>query len=488
MRWHPAAWLMAAAVCAWAQPGGAKVKVLFLTGEIDAQYHDWRASTEYLRGVLERSGRFEVKVVEQPSGIGASTLKPFDVLVLNYNGPRWGAETEHAVEEFVRAGKGLVSFHGVTYGPFYGQVFDGRWKAGTDAGWVDYARLIGARWKPENIGHGRRHVFEVVWKDRSHPIAQGLSEHFTANDELYQRIDLLPETHVLATAFDDPAIGGTGKDEPIIWTAPFGSGRTMYMALGHDLSAMSQPGFLAAFSRGVEWAATGTVGPATTAAEAPVRVLAVTGGHPYPAAFYSLLEGHPDIVWSHATSQKEAFRKDLDQRYDVIVLHDMAEDLDPDLRENLRAFVEAGKGIVSTHHSIVDYTAWPWWWREVVGGKFFDNEQYDKAFPDHPKSAYKEGVDFVVSPTKAGLTHPVTRDVGPLVVHDEAYKNMWHAPGIEVLMETNFALADAPQVWIGPSRQARVVYIQIGHDEQTLRSPGYRKLMRNAILWTARRK
>jgi type 1 glutamine amidotransferase len=124
----------------------------------------------------------------------------------------------------------------------------------------------------------------------------------------------------------------------------------------------------------------------------------------------------------------------------------------------------------------------------VVGGKYFDNEQYDKAFPEHPKSAYKEGVDFVVNPTKAGTAHPVTRDVGPLVVHDEAYKNVWHAPGIEVLMETDFALADAPQVWIGPARQARVVYIQIGHDESTLRSPGYRKLIRNAILWTARRK
>ncbi len=484
-RW--AACVIAAVACAWAQ-SGAKVKVLFLTGEIDAQYHDWRASTEYLRGMLERSGRFEVKVVEQPAGIGAATLKPFDVLVLNYNGPRWGVQTERAVEEFVRGGKGLVSFHGVTYGPFYGQVFDGKWKAGPDGGWSNYAALIGARWAPENIGHGRRHVFEVVWKDRTHPIAQGLPQSFTANDELYHRIDLLPETQVLATASSDAATGGTGKDEPMIWTARFGSGRTMHITLGHDLSAISQSGFVAAFSRGVEWAATGAVGRPAGTAEAPVRVLAVTGGHGYPAAFYSLFEGHPDIVWSHATSQRDAFRKDLETRYDVIVLHDMAEDLDDALRENLRAFVEAGKGVVSTHHSIVDYTSWPWWWREVVGGKYFDNEQYDKIFPEHPKSAYKEGVDFVVNPTKAGIAHPVTRDVGPLVVHDEAYKNMWHAPGIEVLMETDFALADAPQVWIGPSRQARVVYIQIGHDEGTLRSPGYRKLVRNAILWTARRK
>jgi type 1 glutamine amidotransferase len=474
------------AACAWAQP---KVKVLFLTGEIDSQYHDWRASTEYLRGVLERSGRFEVKVVEQPAGIGEATLRPFDVVVLNYNGPRWGGGTERAVEEFVRAGKGLVSFHGVTYGTFYGQVFDGRWKAGPDGGWLNYPSLIGARWQPANIGHGRRHVFDVEWQDRAHPIAQGLPEKFTANDELYHKLDLLPQARVLASAMSEGSTGGTGKVEPIVWAAPFGKGRTMHLTLGHDLSAMSQAGFVAAFSRGVEWAATGAVAPAVRTAEAPVRVLAVTGGHSYPAAFYTLFEGYPDIVWSHATSQREALRqKDLAKRYDTIVLHDMAQDLEAPLRENLKAFVDAGKGIVSTHHAIIDYTAWPWWWREVVGGKYFDNEEYDKAYPDHPKSVYKEGVNFTVTPTKAGLAHPVTRDVGPLVVHDEAYKNLFHAPGIEVLMETDFELTDRPQVWIGPARPARVVYIQIGHEESTMRSPGYRKLVRNAILWTAGRR
>ena len=225
---------------------------------------------------------------------------------------------------------------------------------------------------------------------------------------------------------------------------------------------------------------------AAAAGAQPLRVLAVTGGHSYPTAFYTLFEGYPDIVWSHAVSQKDAFKPDLAKRYDVIVLHDMAEDLDAPLRENLKAFVEAGKGIVATHHAVIDYTAWPWWWREVVGGKYFDNETFDKAFPDHPKSQYKEGVDFTVTPTKAGLAHPVTRDVGPLKVHDEGYKNLWHSPDIEVLMEADFELTDRPQVWVGPGAgKARVIYIQIGHEESTLRMPAYRKLVRNAILWTA---
>jgi type 1 glutamine amidotransferase len=474
----------------YAEQTASRVKTLILTGESDTQYHDWRVSTPFLLSLLERTGRFDVKVEEQPSGITANTLLPFDLLVLNYMGPRWGTETEHAVEQFVRSGKGLLSFHGVTYGPFYGMKYDGaaeRWMPGPDVGWPVYVSLIGASWKPSNIGHGKRHVFPVKWTNRDHPISQGLAQEFLANDELYHRLDLLPTTQVLATAFSDPATGGTGKDEPIIWTAAFGKGRSVHITLGHDLTAMSQPGFVTAFARAAEWAATGQV---TLPASIPlfaqqknaIRVLAVTGGHPYPVSFYTLFEGQDDIIWSHATSPREAFTPDLMSHFDVIVLHDMWEDLDPAAREHLRAFVEAGKGIVSIHHSIVDYTAWPWWWQEVIGGKFFVKEQ-----PGHPASAYKEGVDMVVTRTELGASHPVTRDVPPLVVNDEAYRGMWHSPEIKVLMETAFPLNDRPVVYVGPNPKARVVYIQLGHSDSTMRYPGYRKLVRNAILWGARR-
>jgi type 1 glutamine amidotransferase len=83
-----------------------------------------------------------------------------------------------------------------------------------------------------------------------------------ANDELYHKIDLKPNAHVLATALDVPKDqGGTGKEEPVIWTVPYGQGRVVMMVLGHDLLAMSQPGFMDAFARGTEWAATGNVAP-----------------------------------------------------------------------------------------------------------------------------------------------------------------------------------------------------------------------------------
>lgn len=479
---------LAAAFAAGVNGAEPRVKVLMLTGEIDAPYHDWRASAPFLRHALENTGRFEVKIDEEVRGMTAASLSPYDVLLLNYNGPRWGAGTERAIEDFVRSGKGFISFHGVTYGQFYGMVFDKRWTLPDGArGWTAYADLVGATWEPAKIGHSARHAFPVRWVDRDHPIAAGVEETFLANDELYHRLDLRPGAHVLAAAFSDPKKGGTGRDEPIVWVGNFGQGRTAHTTLGHDLSAMSQPGFVTTLARAAEWAATGSVTlPGRLAAEATkardaLRVLVVTGGHGYPSSFYTLFEGYDDIAWWHATSQKDAFNARLGS-YDVVVLHDMYEDIGEAERERLKAFVEAGKGVVSIHHAIVDYTSWPWWYEEVIGGKYFT-----KAAPGHDASAFKEGVEFIATPTPEGAKHPVTRGIGPLPVDDELYRGMWRSPKIKVLMEVDHPLSDRPVVYIGPHSKARVIYVQLGHSDSTIRHPGYRRLVRNAVLWAGGR-
>jgi type 1 glutamine amidotransferase len=337
--------------------------------------------------------------------------------------------------------------------------------------------MIGAQWAPADIGHARRAIFRVEATS-----AASFVPTFMANDELYHKLKLDPSVKVLADAMSPAAIGGTGKREPLIWTNQFGKGRVFFTTLGHDSEAWYQAGLMQALARGVEWAATGEIKPATTAGPAPVRVLVVTGGHSYPTAFYSMLDSLTRVIWTHATNPEEAFKQPLENRCDVLLLHDLGETTSENTRTRLRAFVEAGKGVVAVHHAVVDYTDWPWWYEQVIGGKYFM-----KAVDGHEASRYHEGVEYEVTPAPGKAGHPILRGVGPLWVRDEAYRGMWFANNIEVLMQTSYAENDPPVVYIGPHPKARVVYVQLGHSAETMREPHYRTLIRNSVFWAARR-
>ncbi|HWQ56192.1 MAG TPA: ThuA domain-containing protein [Bryobacteraceae bacterium] len=248
-------------MAALANAQDARLRVLIVTGRMDPS-HDWRETTPVLKTILENAGRFDVTVTEDARGITTGSLARYDAVLVHYNGPRFGDEAESTIEQFVRGGKGLISLHGVSYGPFFGlELRERRWQPTSEGAWPAWPAMLGATWKPENIGHGARHVFPVKWVDREHPIARGVEASFLANDELYHRLDLRPEARVIAAAFSDLKTRGTGDEEPIIWTVACGSGRTVHTTLGHDAAALRQPGVAAAIARAAEWAATGAVRP-----------------------------------------------------------------------------------------------------------------------------------------------------------------------------------------------------------------------------------
>jgi type 1 glutamine amidotransferase len=217
--------------------------------------HDWRTTTPYLRKLLLETGRFDVRVNEEPAGMTGDTLAAYHVVVLDYNGPRWGRSAESALEEFVEQGRGLVVVHGASWA-FNGLpvLADGHVPTNIlEPAWPEYRRMIGGIWSvdPPPTGHAPRHSFTVKIVDREHPITKGMPESFVINDELYHNMRMQPDVHVLAAAFDE----STGKDEPILWTVAYGKGRVFHTTLGHDVEVMSAPGFVTSFARGAEWAA-----------------------------------------------------------------------------------------------------------------------------------------------------------------------------------------------------------------------------------------
>jgi len=244
--------------------GGAEVKVpgrkpdklqaLILTGY---NMHNWRESSETLRRLLESTGRFEVRVDEEPVGVSSATFEGYDAVILNFTnyqlktGPTWPESTRQALLAFVRGGGGLVAFHS---------------SLSAFAEWPEYDRVVGGAWR-EGAAHAPYHAYRVDLKNREHPITRGLPPSFPHSDELNQKLTMQPGIEVLATAWDDPGnctprkppICGSGKDEPIMWVHPYGRGRVFTTTLGHDAKSMASPGFVATFERGAEWAATGKV-------------------------------------------------------------------------------------------------------------------------------------------------------------------------------------------------------------------------------------
>lgn len=231
-----------------------KLQVLILTGY---DMHDWRAIPDALRSTLEATGRFEVRINEEPVGCTERTFAGYDAIVLNFTnhagvfGPPWPEETRRALLGVLDRGKGVVAFHAAL---------------GAHADWPEYERIIGGAWR-QGAKHAPYHRFRVDLKAPDHPILKGLPPSFVTHDELNQGLTMQPGITMLATAYDDPENGadgqsgirGSGQREPVMWALPYRNGRVFTTALGHDLRSAQSPGFAATFPRGVEWAATGQV-------------------------------------------------------------------------------------------------------------------------------------------------------------------------------------------------------------------------------------
>jgi type 1 glutamine amidotransferase len=212
---------------------------------------------------------------------------------------------------------------------------------------------------------------------------------------------------------------------------------------------------------------------AALAPEAPVRLLVVTGGHDYPTSFYTVFE-QDGLTWDHAVSNEEAFRKDLRGRYDALVLYDASASISAEGQAHFREFVEAGGGLVVLHHAIISYQDSDWY-RDLVGGRYFLDTHDGK-----PASTYLHDQDLDL---RVATPHPVTRGLSLTHIHDETYKGMWIAPTDTILLTTDNPTSDGPVAWVSAYKPARVVYIQLGHGSEAHGDPGYRALVRNAVLW-----
>ena len=133
----------------------------------------------------------------------------------------------------------------------------------------------------------------------------------------------------------------------------------------------------------------------------------------------------------------------------MLVLYDYSQKLGEEGKGHLRAFAEAGKGIVVLHHAICNYQDWPWW-EELIGGRYLLKDE-----GEWKASTYRHDVELFVKP--AG-PHPIVDPIGPLQLVDETYKGMRISPKVTPLLEIDHPDGDRYVAWVSPYEQSRVVY------------------------------
>ena len=151
-----------------------------------------------------------------------------------------------ALQHFISHGKGWVGVHaaGLTGKQFLGP---------NTPYWQWFEKLMGnIIYSPHPAN--QTGILEV--EDRTHPVMKNLPASFTLQDEWYEfDKSPRPNVHVLATAKESSykQVIPMG-DHPMIWTNP-DYDRAIYIGIGHDVSACSDPNFMILMRDAILWSA-----------------------------------------------------------------------------------------------------------------------------------------------------------------------------------------------------------------------------------------
>ena len=246
--------------------------------------HDWPRATKIIRGVLESSGLFGVKVTTSPAADASEEawdnwrpeFDKYDLVLSNFNGGHkedsrhWPTQIEKALEDYLNGGGGLVIYHSANNSfpnwPAYNQMIGLGWRSpkfgpGLIVG-PDEKVVVIPKDRGRNPGHGPEHDFQVTVLNTDHPVTKGLPKRWIHPHEQLTHGQHGPAKNVTVLSYAYSK--DTGENEVMDWVIPFGKGRVYVTMLGHlwkgrPDTAMRCIGFQTLLIRGCEWAATGEV-------------------------------------------------------------------------------------------------------------------------------------------------------------------------------------------------------------------------------------
>lgn len=217
-----------------------------------------------------------------------------------------------------------------------------------------------------------------------------------------------------------------------------------------------------------------------------IRVLVVVGGHDFQTnQFYQMFKDNEQIsfeVVEHPNALPR-LKPDSVANIDVIVLYDLWQKISDEQKQDFLNYLKSGKGLLVLHHAIANYQDWQEY-EKIIGARYYLKNTVVNGV-EKLRSQYKHGVKFKVN--IADKNHPVTRGIEDFEIIDETYRLFDVAEDNTVLLTTDEPTSNKNIGWAKTYNNARVVYIQLGHDSLAYKNPNYRKLVAQAIQWVAKK-
>jgi type 1 glutamine amidotransferase len=215
-----------------------------------------------------------------------------------------------------------------------------------------------------------------------------------------------------------------------------------------------------------------------------IKVLVVSGGHGFEhKPFYDVFNAIPSITYDTlAQPQANVFIASPGiNQYDVLVFYDMADLISPAQQEAYINLLKKGASMIFLHHALVSYQNWPEFIK-IVGGQY--HTQPVVVNGDTLKANYEHDVTIPVK--VEDKKHPVTQGIRDFEVVDEVYSDVEILPQVKPLLSTTYPKSMRYLAWVNHYGNSDVLCIQLGHGPSGYTNPNFRRLIRQAIEWSAK--
>jgi type 1 glutamine amidotransferase len=212
----------------------------------------------------------------------------------------------------------------------------------------------------------------------------------------------------------------------------------------------------------------------------PLTVCILSGSDTYESEetlppFQKFLEQNYNVRTTRLVKQAVDDLPGLEQldQCDVALVFIKRMKLSGEQLERFKKYAQSGRPIVAVRTASHAVQSWLEFDQEVLGGNYHGH---------HPK-----GPTCDVKLRKGAENHPILRGVKLTSVGDALYKNEGHATDINVLLEGSITGQPAePLAWTRQYKGGRVFYTSLGAQD-TFQLADFRRMLANALFWTAGR-